>query len=91
MNSSKPTVAAWRRWLSFGTGTLRRNVFGNLAAAYGYAAGSGALLVDSVAACQFSYTPGTNTRGGLVTLRLALQKQNERIVLLQQVHVDNAP
>lgn len=74
-----------------GTGTLRRNVFGNLAAAYGYAAGSGALLVDSVAACHFSYTPGTNTRGGLVTLRLALQKQNERIVLLQQVHVDNAP
>ena len=51
----------------------------------------GGALVDSVAACQFSYTPGTNTRGGLVTLRLALQKQNERIVLLQQVHVDNAP
>ena len=26
MNSSKPSVAGWRRWLSFGTGTLRRIV-----------------------------------------------------------------
>ena len=24
MSSSKPAVAAWRRWLSAGTGTLRR-------------------------------------------------------------------
>lgn len=56
--------------------------------------GSGAvetLMVDSVSACAFSYNPGTSTRGGLVTLHLALTEDGETITLLQQVHVDNAP
>lgn len=74
-----------------GTGVIRRATFNSLAATYSYSAGSSAVLVDSVAACQFSYAPGTSTRGGLVSLRLTLKKNNEEIVLLQQVHVDNAP
>ncbi|WP_052742226.1 prepilin-type N-terminal cleavage/methylation domain-containing protein [Stutzerimonas stutzeri] len=44
--------------------------------------------------CTFTYEPGTNTtntRNGLVTLRLSLSKDGETITLLQQVHVDNAP
>lgn len=50
-----------------------------------------AVVVDSVNTCSFSYQPGTNTRNGLVTLRLSLTKGGETISLLQQVHVDNAP
>lgn len=74
-----------------GTGVIRRATFSNLAATYSYGPTDSALLVDSVAACQFSYAPGTSTRGGLVSLRVTLKKSNEEIVLLQQVHVDNAP
>ncbi len=51
-----------------------------------------AVVVDSVHSCSFSYEPGTNTRNGLVTLRLTLRDgAGETISLLQQVHVDNAP
>jgi len=43
----------------------------------------------------FTYDSGTNSRGGLVTIRLALEDTDrapgERITLLHQVHVDNAP
>ena len=44
---------------------------------------------------DFTYDSGTNSRGGLVTIRLALEDTvrapGERITLLHQVHVDNAP
>jgi len=51
-----------------------------------------AVVVDSVHSCSFTYEPGTNTRNGLVTLRLTLRDgAGETISLLQQVHVDNAP
>lgn len=74
-----------------GTGVIRRASFSSLAASYTYTAANSSVLVDSVSGCTFSYNPGTSTRGGLVTLRLVLEKGGERIVLLQQVHVDNAP
>lgn len=74
-----------------GTGVLRRAVFNTLAAGYTYSAANSAVLVDSVASCTFTYVPGTSTRSGLVSLRLGLKKKGEGIVLLQQVHVDNAP
>lgn len=42
--------------------------------------------------CNFSYNPGTATRGGLVTLVLNLTDQSgESVNLLHQVHVDNLP
>ncbi|WP_437880152.1 PulJ/GspJ family protein [Pseudomonas sp. LRF_L74] len=74
-----------------GTGTIRRASFSTLASSYGYTAANSALLVDSVASCSFSYDPGSNLRGGLVTLSLGLAKGGEVVTLLQQVHVDNAP
>ena len=40
---------------------------------------------------SFTYNPGTAGRSGLVTIQLALESQGERITLLHQVHVDNAP
>lgn len=45
------------------------------------------VLADS----RFAYDPGTAGRSGLVTLQLTLENSGERITLLHQVHVDNAP
>ncbi|WP_084609939.1 prepilin-type N-terminal cleavage/methylation domain-containing protein [Sedimenticola selenatireducens] len=50
-----------------------------------------ALLVDQVSACNFTYTPGTPSRNGLVTLELTVQEQSESITLLQQAHLVNMP
>lgn len=71
-------------------GRIVRKEFSELdAAAYDYS--DAALLVDSVRSCTFRYQPGNAMRGGLVTMELVLEKTGERISLLQQVHVDNAP
>ncbi len=53
--------------------------------------GNSALVVDQVERCAFSYTPGTPERAGLVTIALAISEQGERVSLLQQIHVENAP
>lgn len=52
---------------------------------------AGRLLADRVSACRFAYDPGTATRGGLVTLEIALTEAGETVKLLQQVHVPNVP
>lgn len=72
-------------------GRLWRGEFNTLAANYDYSAA--ATVVDQVdcANSSFTYTPGTNIRSGLVTIRLTLSANGETISLLQQVHVDNAP
>lgn len=72
-------------------GRIVRKEFSELrdAAAYDYS--DAALLVDNVRSCTFRYQPGNAMRGGLVTMELVLEKTGERISLLQQVHVDNAP
>ncbi len=54
-------------------------------------AGNGSLLVDKVSACSYSYSPGTATRGGLVTLSLTITDAGESVRLLQQVHIPNQP
>ena len=48
-------------------------------------------LGTGAADCSFSYVAGTSQRAGLVTLQLALESAGERISLLHQVHVVNAP
>jgi MSHA biogenesis protein MshO len=72
-------------------GRIERGEFDSLLADYDYV--SAVPVVDHVdcAASSFAYTPGTNTRNGLVTLRLTLSDSGETISLLQEVHVDNAP
>lgn len=57
-------------------------------------AGAGAeasLLTDRVVGCRFDYEPGTATRGALVTLRITLEEDGERVNLLQQIHMSNVP
>jgi len=48
-------------------------------------------IAASVNSCNFAYQPGTTQRGGLLTLTLGIEQDGERLRLLQQVHVDNAP
>lgn len=55
------------------------------------ALGSGALVARNVTGCNFSYQGGTSQRAGLVTLRLTIEQQGEKVQQLQQVHVVNSP
>jgi MSHA biogenesis protein MshO len=60
-------------------------------------AGSGDLLADHVEACSFSYSAGTASRAGLVTLKITVTDQsvssgaNESVTLVDQVHIPNVP
>lgn len=49
------------------------------------------LLANDVVACTFQYTPGALARAGLLSARIEIGRQGERVVLLQQAHVVNAP
>ncbi len=56
------------------------------------AAGAVATLVaGDLFACAVSYTAGTAQRSGLVSARLELERDGERIALQHQMHVVNAP
>lgn len=57
------------------------------------ASGSNQLLTTPVTACSFNYQPGTDQRGGTITLDITVgdTASEERVRLLYQVHVDNAP
>lgn len=74
-------------------GQIVRGEFESLELPGGYDYGGATAVVDQVdcANSGFTYTPGTNTRSGLVTVKLTLSQDGETITLLQQVHVDNAP
>ncbi|MBD3619548.1 MAG: prepilin-type N-terminal cleavage/methylation domain-containing protein [Chromatiales bacterium] len=55
--------------------------------------GAGALLADNVSNCgtAFTYNDGGGSRNGLVTFRLTITEDGERVSLLQQAHVLNIP
>jgi MSHA biogenesis protein MshO len=74
-------------------GRIVRAEFASLALPGAYDYSGATPVVDHVdcASSGFTYSPGTNTRSGLVTVRLTLSQDGETITLLQQVHVDNAP
>ncbi len=55
------------------------------------AGGTEGLMSDNMSACNFTFTPGTAQRAGLITLSLTVAQEGESIFLLQQVHVDNVP
>jgi len=50
-----------------------------------------ALLAHWIAGCRFDYVAGTASRNGVVSIRLEVSHEGERVVLLQQVQVVNAP
>ncbi len=49
------------------------------------------LLADDVESCDFSYVAGTSSRAGLARLVVDIARDGERVGLLQQIHVSNAP
>lgn len=49
------------------------------------------LISDLVSACDFDYTPGTNSRTGLLVIDLTLTLDGESIQLLHQIQVSNVP
>lgn len=57
----------------------------------GGAVGTGVPATRHVANCRFSYSPGTSTRSGLLSMELTLTDSGESVRLLHQVHVDNVP
>lgn len=61
------------------------------AAALGAAGATGARVVADLAGCTIGYVPGTPERAGMVTLSLRLQRDAEKIELLHQVNLPNAP
>lgn len=74
-------------------GRIVRGEFASLELPGDYDYSGATPVVDHVdcANSGFTYSPGTNTRSGLVTIKLTLSQDGETITLLQQVHVDNAP
>lgn len=54
-------------------------------------AGAAARVADRVERCAFDYVPGTPSRSGLVTLEVVIASDGERVRLLQQVPIPNAP
>jgi MSHA biogenesis protein MshO len=55
------------------------------------ATGSNAPIVDHVTDCAFVYQAGVTAMNGLVTLQLALTRDDESVNLIHQAHVGNAP
>lgn len=55
------------------------------------AGASGAVVARDVAGCDLNYAPGTLARAALLSARLELSRDGERVVLLHQSHVVNAP
>lgn len=52
--------------------------------------GASALLAGDLSSCSFSYLP-LSAASALLILRIAVQRENETITLVHEVHVDNTP
>lgn len=74
-----------------GTGRLERAAFDDLDIDAGDYAARSRMLANHVSACSIRYQSGTHARNGLVTIQLEIMKDGEKVNLLRQAHVDNAP
>jgi MSHA biogenesis protein MshO len=82
-----PAARTLVRWSGYGIRTTAATTTAEFAAA-GATAGR---VTDDLDGCEAEYSPGTPQRAGLVTLSLRLQRDGERVELLHQVHLPNAP
>lgn len=53
--------------------------------------GRAARTAERLESCRFSYAAGAASRAGLATIELVLESAGERVRMLQQVQVQNAP
>lgn len=73
-------------------GELRRHADYPLSAAQPLTPpGPAAVVARDVESCEFRFAPGTAQRNAVVSLALTLQREQERVRLVRQVHVDNSP
>lgn len=74
-------------------GTLDRHQGYGVTAAQAANPAGAVRIADRVTACTFTYTPGTNSRSGLLSISLSVTDAatTETVRLLHQVQVDNAP
>ncbi|NMM28409.1 MAG: type II secretion system protein [Glaciimonas sp.] len=49
------------------------------------------MLAQNVSDCNFIYTVGVTQRNSLVSMRIAITKNNETVTLYHEVHVSNVP
>ncbi len=49
------------------------------------------LLMENVIACNFTYTPGSLSRAGLLRIDITVNRQNEQIQVIHNAHVYNTP
>lgn len=54
-------------------------------------AGNSGVLASNVSGCRFTYEAGVTAQNGVVTLELAITKDDETVNLVQQMHVSNVP
>jgi MSHA biogenesis protein MshO len=50
-----------------------------------------AQLTSNVTACRFTYSPGTSSRNGVISMSITLTNGGETITLMRQVGVNNTP
>lgn len=78
-----------------GTGTLyRRSAYGINAAVPASCPAIPAgtpMLAQNISACDFVYASGVTQRSDLISLRLAVTRDNETVTLQHDVHVNNTP
>jgi len=49
------------------------------------------LLIENVAACTFTYSPGSQQRAGLLRINITVEKNQEQIQVIHDAHVYNTP
>ncbi len=49
------------------------------------------LLMENVQSCTFTYTPGSQSRAGLLRINITVAKQAEQIQVIHDAHVYNTP
>jgi len=49
------------------------------------------LLMQNVQACTFTYTPGSQTRAGLLRINITVAEQGETIQVIHDAHIYNTP
>jgi MSHA biogenesis protein MshO len=82
-----PAARTLVRWSDYPVRAAPRTSTAEFAAA-GAVAGR---VARDLAGCAIEWSPGTPERAGLVTLALRLERDGERVELLHQVHLPNAP
>jgi MSHA biogenesis protein MshO len=82
-----PGTRTLTRWSGYPLRAAQATTAADLQAA-GAVAGR---VADALAGCTIDYAPGTPERAGLVTLTLRLEQDGERVELLHQIHLPNAP